>query len=293
MARPVTENHASSSPGPASASLRPLKLDDKSLHALDADRVDELEALLGKHVCRKLGIYRLPRGFRLSVVIPVYNERQTIEELLQRVRGCGIPTEIILVDDASTDGTREILERWYGQPDLKLFFHESNRGKGAALRTGLAAATGDVVIVQDADLEYDPAEYSKLIQPIVEDLADVVFGSRFSGDNQRVLYFWHYVGNRFLTLLSNVFTNLNLSDMETCYKVFRRDVIARVAPTLRENRFGIEPEMTAKVASIPEVRIFERPISYSGRTYAQGKKITWRDGCRALWCIWKYRRGIR
>jgi glycosyltransferase involved in cell wall biosynthesis len=186
-----------------------------------------------------------------------------------------------------------LLQGWHEQSDLKLLFHEANRGKGAALRTGFAAATGDVVLVQDADLEYDPAEYSKLIQPIVEGLADVVFGSRFSGDNQRVLYFWHYVGNRVLTLLSNFFTNLNLSDMETCYKVFRRDVISQVAPQLREERFGIEPELTAKVASLPGIRIYERPISYSGRTYAQGKKITWRDGCRALWCIWKYRRGIR
>lgn len=260
---------------------------------VDDRRVDELESLLGKHICRKLGIYRLPRGFRLSVVIPVYNERATVGELVKRVRGSGIPAEIILVDDASTDGSRALLESWRGQPDLKLLFHDTNRGKGAALRTGFAAVAGDVVIIQDADLEYDPAEYTKLIQPIVEDQADVVFGSRFSGDNQRVLYFWHYLGNKLLTLLSNFFTNLNLSDMETCYKVFRREVIAEVAPNLRENRFGIEPELTAKVASIPNVRIFERPISYSGRTYEQGKKITWRDGWRALWCIWKYRKGIR
>lgn len=259
----------------------------------DGQRVDELQALLGKNVCRKLGIYHLPRGFRLSVVIPVFNERGTVAELIARVRASGLPVEIILVDDASSDGSRALLESWQGQPDLKILLHEKNRGKGAALRTGFAAATGDVVIIQDADLEYDPAEYSKLIQPIIEDQADVVFGSRFSGDNQRVLYFWHYLGNRFLTLLSNVFTNLNLSDMETCYKVFRREVIAEVAPHLREDRFGIEPELTAKVASLPNIRIFERPISYSGRTYAQGKKITWRDGIRALWCIWKYRRGIR
>ncbi len=259
----------------------------------DHRRVEELEALLGKHVCRKLGIYRLPPGFCLSVVIPVFNELATVAELVARVRAAGLPVEIILIDDASSDGTRELLKSWQGQPDLKILFHEKNRGKGAALRTGFVAATGDAVIIQDADLEYDPREFSKLVQPIVENQADVVFGSRFSGDNQRVLYFWHYCGNRFLTLLSNVFTNLNLSDMETCYKVFRREVLAEVTPHLREDRFGIEPELTAKVASIPHIRIFERPISYSGRTYAQGKKITWRDGIRALWCIWKYRRGIR
>lgn len=294
MTKPAPDA-ASGSSSPRAVPLAPrvVKLDEHPSQAIDAERVDELEALLGKHVCRKLGIYRLPRGFRLSVVIPVFNEQATLAELVQRVRDSGVPTEIVLVDDCSTDGSREMLERWYGQPDLTLLFHEANRGKGAALRTGFAAATGDVVLIQDADLEYDPAEYSKLIQPIVEEQADVVFGSRFSGDNQRVLYFWHYVGNRLLTLLSNVFTNLNLSDMETCYKVFRRDVINQVAPHLREDRFGIEPEITAKVASLPGIRIFERPISYSGRTYAQGKKITWRDGFRALWCIWKYRRGIR
>ena len=174
---------------------------------------------------------------------------------------------------------------------MKIIFHDKNQGKGAALRTGFAAATGDVVIVQDADLEYDPAEFAKLIQPIVENQADVVFGSRFSGDNQRVLYFWHYVGNRVLTLFSNMMTNLNLTDMETCYKAFRREVIQRIAPTLRENRFGIEPELTAKLAGMPEIRIHERPISYAGRTYAEGKKITWRDGFRALYCIVRYSRG--
>lgn len=291
MTEPARHTAAQHSP----PSDLPLWADSESvgMRPLDDARVDELERLLGKHVCRRLGIYRLPPGFRLSVVIPVYNERHTVAELVDRVRGAGVPTEIILVDDASTDGSRELLQSWRDQRDLKILFHETNRGKGAALRTGFAAAAGDVVIVQDADLEYDPAEYSKLIQPIVEDQADVVFGSRFSGDNQRVLYFWHYAGNRLLTLLSNVFTNLNLSDMETCYKVFRRDVLAQVTPHLREERFGIEPEITAKVASLPGIRIFERPISYSGRTYAQGKKITWRDGCRALWCIWKYRRGIR
>lgn len=269
---------------------------------------EQLEALLGHTTgnlaqkelllrllgpaARKLGIYRLPEGFKLSVVIPMYNERNTVLEVLRRVRGCGLPTEIILVEDGSTDGTRAILDGLRGDADLRIVFHERNQGKGAALQTGFAQATGDVVIVQDADLEYDPAEFSKLIQPIVEGEADVVFGSRFTGDEQRVLYFWHSVGNKFLTLLSNMMTNLNLTDMETCYKAFRREVLAVIHPTLEEKRFGTEPELTAKAASIPGIRIYERPVSYRGRTYAEGKKITWRDGFRALWCIWKYRKGL-
>jgi glycosyltransferase involved in cell wall biosynthesis len=257
-----------------------------------AAQKDLVLRLLGP-AARKLGIYRVPEGFKLSVVIPVYNERNTVLEVLRRVRGCGLPLEIILVDDGSTDGTRAILDGLRGDADLRIIFHERNQGKGAALQTGFAHATGDVVIVQDADLEYDPAEFPKLIQPIVEGEADVVFGSRFTGDEQRVLYFWHSVGNRFLTLLSNMMTNLNLSDMETCYKAFRREVLAVIHPTLQEKRFGTEPELTAKAASIPGIRIYERPVSYRGRTYAEGKKITWRDGFRALWCIWKYRRGLK
>lgn len=257
----------------------------------DELRVELAERLLGKAACRQLGIYRLPAGFVLSVVIPVYNERNTLETLLRRVRETGITSQIILVDDCSTDGTRELLESWQDEPDLTVVMHARNQGKGAALQTGFSRATGDVVIVQDADLEYDPCEYLRLIQPIVEGQADVVFGSRFTGANQRVLYFWHYLGNRFLTLLSNAFTNLNLTDMETCYKVFSREVIQKIAPKLREKRFGIEPELTARVAGIQGVRIYEQPISYAGRTYEEGKKITWRDGFRALWCILKYRRG--
>jgi glycosyltransferase involved in cell wall biosynthesis len=234
----------------------------------------------------------LPDNFLLSVVIPVFNERDTLAEVLRRVRACGLPLEMIIVDDGSTDGTRQILAELQTQPDIRVVLHEHNRGKGAALRTGFALARGDVVIIQDADLEYDPAEYARLIQPIVENQADVVFGSRFAGDNHRVLYFWHYLGNRLLTLFSNALTNLNLTDMETGSKAFRREFIQRVAPHLRENRFGIEPELTAKLASLPGVRIHECSITYHGRTYAEGKKITWRDGLRALWCIVRYARGI-
>jgi len=264
----------------------------EALNLLDHQRLELLERLLGRAVCRSLGIYPLAADFLLSVVIPVFNEEETITEVVKRVRQSGVPTEIVIVNDGSTDGTRKLLDSWPPDARLKILHHEENRGKGAALRSGFAQAVGQVVIVQDADLEYDPAEYRRLIQPIVEDQADVVFGSRFTGDSQRVLYFWHYVGNRMLTTLSNMATNLNLTDMETCYKVFRQDVIARIAPTLQEPRFGIEPELTAKVASLKGVRVFERPINYSGRTYAQGKKVTWRDGISALRCIWKYRRGL-
>jgi glycosyltransferase involved in cell wall biosynthesis len=247
-----------------------------------------LEALLGAAACRRLGIYRLPEGFLLSVVIPVFNEARTIAEVIRRVRTCGVPCELVIVDDGSTDGTRQILAEYESAADVTVVLHAENQGKGAALKTGFMRAKGNVVVVQDADLEYDPADYSKLLQPILEDQADVVFGSRFIGDNHRVLYFWHSAGNRLITLLSNIFTNLNLTDVETCYKLFRREIIQQIAPTLQENRFGIEPELTAKVARLPGIRIYERPISYSGRTYAQGKKIGWRDGFRALWCIVKY-----
>ncbi|MDZ7839536.1 MAG: glycosyltransferase family 2 protein [Gammaproteobacteria bacterium] len=225
----------------------------------------------------------------LTVIIPCYNERDTIETVLNAVHAspCRLHKEIIVVDDASTDGTAALIRDKLTTLIARFIEHDRNRGKGAAIRTALAAATGDLVIIQDADLEYDPDDYDLLVEPILDGKADVVYGSRFLGSGpHRVLYFWHYQGNRLLTTLSNMFTNLNLSDMETGFKVFRRDVVQKLK--LEQDRFGFEPEVTAKIARLPGIRIYEVGISYFGRTYTEGKKITWRDGFQAIWCIVKF-----
>jgi len=222
---------------------------------------------------------------KISVVMPVYNELNTIKAIIEKVMNVDVVDELIVVDDCSTDGTREVLKGIEGDK-IKIFFHDKNRGKGAALRTGFSKVTGDVIIIQDADLEYDPSEYPQLLQPILDGRADAVYGSRFLGGPHRVLLFWHYLANKFLTLLSNMFNNINLTDMETCYKVFKTDVIRKIK--LRSNRFGFEPEITAKLAK-NKFRIYEMPISYSGRDYSEGKKIGFKDAVEAFFCIIYYR----
>ena len=231
---------------------------------------------------------------KLSIVIPVYNEKNTILEILKVVRKVSLPAEIkereiILVDDCSKDGTSDILKK-INDPEVKIFYHDKNKGKGGALNTGFKQTTGDIVIIQDADLEYDPNEYPKLLKPILDNKADVVFGSRFvGGESHRILYYWHTMMNKFLTIFSNIFSDLNLTDMETCYKVFRKSVLDQI--NIEENRFGFEPEITAKVGELSRtknIRLYEVGISYYGRTYNEGKKIGWKDGLRALWCIFKY-----
>jgi glycosyltransferase involved in cell wall biosynthesis len=254
-------------------------------------RYDVFSKLLGPGVCAQIGVYPIPPGWKLSVVIPVYNEERWLAGLVERVQAVPMPKELVLVNDKSTDGTPAILDTLAAKYDNVRVFHQPvNMGKGAALREGFKHCTGDVVIVQDADWEYDPAEYPKLVQPILDGRADVVFGSRFIGESHRVLYFFHSLANKGLTILSNVFTDLNLTDMETCYKVFKREVIQGMV--LKSDRFGFEPEVTAKVARKAngqfKWRVFEVPISYSGRTYAEGKKIGLKDAFNAFYCVLRY-----
>ncbi|MEM9411375.1 MAG: glycosyltransferase family 2 protein [Planctomycetota bacterium] len=248
---------------------------------------------LGEQICEQIGLYAIPDSMLLSVVIPVYNEENSIRELIDQVLNVAIRKEIVLVDDGSSDRSAQMIEEFVkshscDRNEIRFIKHKKNRGKGAAITTGFKSVRGDIVIIQDADLEYDPSEYPSLLKPIIEQKADVVYGSRFLGDHpHRVLDYWHYLGNKFFTTMSNCFTNLNLTDMETCYKVFRRDVIDTIAPQLQQERFGIEPEITARIAR-HNYRVFELSISYSGRSYAEGKKIGLKDGFNALWCILRY-----
>ena len=280
---------------PLSSQPTDVELGERAQALLDStneltwhERVALLEHLLSPAVCRRLGIYSIPDGFLLSVVVPVFNESGTVESVVGKVRDTGIPCEIILVNDGSSDGSTEILDKLATDNDVVVVHHPENRGKGAAIRTGFSKATGSIVIIQDADLEYSPDDYQLLLQPILEDRADVVYGSRFASGNRPVARFWHQNGNRLITLASNIFTNLKLTDVETCYKVFRREVLVGILPSLQENGFGIELEITAKLAKQSDIRFFECPISYRGRSYAEGKKITWRDAIHALWCIVRY-----
>lgn len=268
------------------------ELADVLLHgdprSIAAQRVELLYKLLGADLCQQLGLYRIPAGFLLSVIIPVFNEAKTIEQVVASVRATGLPLEIVLVDDGSTDGTRDLLQRLADEPDCQVIMHGNNQGKGAALKTGLAAATGDVVVIQDADMEYDPRDFRALLQPILNDDADVVYGSRFIHNDRPVSPLWHQGANQLITFLSVLATGFRFTDVETCYKMCRRELIADIVPTLREKRFGIEIELTFKLAGKSGIRFYERPIRYARRSYAQGKKIGWRDGIAAIWCILRY-----
>lgn len=242
---------------------------------------------LGQDTARRLGIFQLPENFLLSVVIPVYNEVNTIEAVVQRVRSSGLPIEIILVDDGSRDGTRDKLKQLESIPNTQVILHEKNRGKGAAIKTGFTHATGDIVVIQDADMEYDPQDFRYLIQPIIEGDADVVYGTRYGHQDRPVAPLWHYAVNRLISILTSIKTGLYFSDVETCYKLFPRKLIQDLVPKLRENRFGIEIEVTIRLAR-QKTRFYERHIRYHRRSWDQGKKIGWKDGVRALWCILRY-----
>ncbi len=256
--------------------------------ALSPERVELLHRLLGRDLCSQLGIYRIDSDLLLSVIVPVFNEAGTIRTVIDRVRATGLPVEFVIVDDGSDDGTRPVLEELSEADDCRVIFHATNQGKGAALKTGLEAARGDVIVIQDADLEYDPADFRLLLQPILEDAADVVYGSRFIHNDRPVSPLWHQGANQLITLLTSLATGHRLTDVETCYKMFRRKVVADIIPTLKEPRFGIEIELTFKLTRQPGVRFYERPIRYARRSYAEGKKIGWRDGIAALWCIFRY-----
>ena len=270
--------------------LKPLleQLSCGEQRTIDLRRTQLLHQLLGEDVCRQLAIYPLPADFRLSVIIPVFNEAQTVEQVIDRVRMTGFPLDLVLVDDGSTDGTRDVLKTYEDGADCKVIYHDQNCGKGAAIKSGLAAAEGDVIVIQDADMEYDPRDLRLLLQPILEDDADVVYGSRFIHNDRPVSPLWHQGANQFITFFASLASGYKFTDVETCYKMFRRDVIREIVPTLREKRFGIEIELTFKLVKQRGVRFFERPIRYARRSYSEGKKIGWRDGIAALWCIFRY-----
>ncbi len=257
---------------------------DLHLNQLQASRLD---LVLTEDVCRRLGIFAIPSDFRLSVVIPVYNEVNTVLQVIERVRATKLPVEIIVIDDGSVDGTREKLAALPAADDLRILLHEKNKGKGAALRTGFTHATGTAIVVQDADLEYDPADFRILIQPIIEDHADVVYGTRFGHHDRPVSPLWHAMANRWITRMTNIRTGCHFSDVETCYKVIRRELLQSLAPELRENRFGIEIELTIKLAK-RRARFYERPIRYWRRGFDEGKKIGWKDAVRAFYCMIRY-----
>jgi glycosyltransferase involved in cell wall biosynthesis len=261
--------------------------------ANDLDQISFLQQLLGGSLCRRLGLYRIPSDFRLSVIMPVYNEIRTLPKVIERVQATRLPIELIIIDDGSTDGSRDFLadlksRRGAPNPELQIIFHDKNQGKGGAIKTGFLACTGDAVIIQDADLEYDPADYRSLLQPIIEGEADVVYGSRFSHIDGPVHHYWHRWGNQMLTRLSNWKSGRTLTDVETCYKLIRRELVQTIAPRLRERGFGVEIELTMTLARLPGVRFYERPVSYAGRSWTEGKKIGIKDGLWAIWCILRY-----